>query len=236
MNPSRFIAILIAAALLIFCIKFFPSHLNSTVSAEGKNATSSESTTTSDTTAPTTTPATVAPIPATVASDDPQVQAQLQILSEILKSKNDNDPRMDRELKVLSEKTKAKFREAYKALPAESRNDRGTIVFLLGRNISNEADLKFFDEVLGEVPCKSIQDCSKDDPGTAHRDHEEHQGGMAVALAYPQMVTVHSLRNYLEKNPNGPVAEKIQDLIAQAKHSAIPEVSKMASEAIKAAP
>jgi hypothetical protein len=229
MNASRLIAILFAAALLIFCIKFFPSHLNSTVSAEGKNATSSESTTTSDITVPAAAPSAPSAT-ATVTSDDPQVQAQLQILSEILKSKNDNDPRMDRDLKVLSEASKAKFREAYKALPMESRNDRGTIVFLLGRNIANENDLKFFDEVLSEPACKSIQDCSKDEPGTAHRDHEEHQGGMAVALAYPQMVTLHGLKNYLEKNPNGPVAEKIQDLIAQAKHSAIPEVSKMATE------
>ncbi len=67
---------------------------------------------------------------------DPQAEEQVRILEDILTTRNDNDPRMDRDLMILNENAKMRFILKYKSLPAEQRNDRGTIVFLLGRNIA----------------------------------------------------------------------------------------------------
>lgn len=158
----------------------------------------------------------------------PATKAQVQILNEILISKNDNDPRMDRDLKVLNKETKEAFKAQYKNIAAEKRNDRGTIVFLVGRNIDSKDDMNFLSEVLNEPPCKSISDCNKPEMGTLDRDHEDHQTGMGVTLAYPQLVTIHSLKNYLNKNPEGPLANQAKDILAQATHSTIPEVAKAA--------
>ncbi|MGE5086172.1 MAG: hypothetical protein ACM3MG_07695 [Bacillota bacterium] len=164
----------------------------------------------------------------TTAELGPATKAQVQILHEILASKNDNDPRMDRDLKILTTEAKQAFRQEYKTLPTERRNDRGTVVFLIGRNIDSKEDLNFLGEVLNEPPCKSISDCSRTELGGSNRDHDDHQTGMAVTLAYPQLVTIHSLKNYLKKNPDSALANQAKDLLAQAAHSTIPEVVKAA--------
>ncbi|MDG0817995.1 hypothetical protein [Bdellovibrio svalbardensis] len=164
---------------------------------------------------------------------DAKAEEQTRILQEILKAKNDNDPRMDTALLVLSENTKILFRQLYKNTQAEKRNDRGTIVFLLGRNISNAADLSFFSEVLNERPCLSLADCSKTETGGLSKEEDEHQGGFAVSLAYPQLVTLHSLDHYLELHGSSELSDKVKDLIAEAKHSSVPEIAQMA-EAIEA--
>ncbi len=163
---------------------------------------------------------------------DPKAEEQVHVLEEILKSKNDNDPRMDTTLLVLSENAKIRFRQLYKNTPAEKRNDRGTIVFLLGRNIVNAADLSFFSEVLNESPCLSLADCSKTETGGQNKEGDEHQGGFATSLAYPQLVTLHSLDHYLDTHGSAELSEAVKDLVAGAKHSSIPEISKMA-EAIE---
>ncbi|MFM6927842.1 MAG: hypothetical protein ACKOX6_05220 [Bdellovibrio sp.] len=160
----------------------------------------------------------------------PATKAQVQVLNEILTSKNDNDPRMDRDLKVLNKETKEAFKAHYKNLAAEKRNDRGTIIFLIGRNIDSKEDLNFLGEVINEPPCKSLSDCNKAESASLNRDHEDHQTGMAVTLAYPQLVTIHTLKNYLKKTPEGPLANQAKDILAQAKHSNIPEVSKAAED------
>lgn len=164
------------------------------------------------------------------ATNDPQTQKQLQILEEILASHNDNDPRMDHDLMVLSENTKSKFRDKYKSLPAEKRNDRGTIVFLLGRNMTSAADFDFMKDVLSEPPCLSLSDCSTTEVGGDSKGHDEHQGsGFAMVLAYPQIVALHSLQGYLNnKSSDATMSDRARDLISDAKHSRVSEVSKMA--------
>lgn len=159
---------------------------------------------------------------------DAKAEEQARILEEILRTNNDNDPRMDTALLVLSENAKVRFRQLYKTTRAEKRNDRGTIVFLLGRNINNAADLAFFAEVLNESPCLSLADCSKTETGGQNKEADEHQGGFATSLAYPQLVTLHSLDQYLELHGSAQLSDKVKDLITSAKHSSVPEISKMA--------
>jgi hypothetical protein len=157
---------------------------------------------------------------------DPQSQQQLKTLEEILASHNDNDPRMDSELRVLSENAKHLLQKKYHALPAENRNDRGTIVFLLGRNLKTANDFAFFKDVLNETPCLSLSDCSKAEPPMANAEQSEHQGGFAVALAYPQMMALQAL----EKQLGSSQSENAKDLVAEAKHSRVPEVAKYAEK------
>src|SRR5207302_220894 len=96
-----------------------------------------------------------------------RTDAKLVILDEILRSRNDNDPRLDADFNDLSAETKRRFREKYGALAPEKRNERGTVVYLLGRNINDDRDWDFLREVAGEPPCLSLSDCSKRTPGSA---------------------------------------------------------------------
>ena len=133
------------------------------------------------------------PIQAEVAPEDLQ---KISILKEIFKSKNDNDPRMDRELRVLSESAKVLMLQQYRSLEAEKRNERGTIVFLLGRNLRTEADFEFLCEVIREPPCFSLKNCAGE-PSTVGREDFEHESGEEITLAYPQIVALRVLQDYL---------------------------------------
>ena len=114
------------------------------------------------------------------------------VLDQILASRNDNDPRMDSELRTLDEATKDLFREKYQALALEKRNDRGTIVFLLGRNLKTEKDYAFFCDVLREAPCFNLADCRGNAPNISGADYH-HDSGEQVTLAYPQYVALTML-------------------------------------------
>ena len=74
------------------------------------------------------------PTPASLA------KAQLATLEEILGSRNDNDPRLDRGFVGLSPEARELFREKYRSLAPERRNERGTIVYLLGKNLQTADD------------------------------------------------------------------------------------------------
>src|SRR5208282_5341547 len=76
-----------------------------------------------------------------VAPASPMGQARkLAVLQEILDTKNDNDPRLDSDFKTLSESEKQALQEKYLSYTPEKLNERGTLIYLLGRNIENEKD------------------------------------------------------------------------------------------------
>ncbi|RYZ65080.1 MAG: hypothetical protein EOP09_14860, partial [Proteobacteria bacterium] len=147
------------------------------------------------------------PTVAPAASDAPwsqKTQQQLSLLSEILASRNDNDPRLDTDLRELTHETKAAFRIKYESLPLESRNERGLIVFLLGRELKDEDDVRFLAKVLQEPSCESFTDCAKSSTASFNRDQEDHHAGQGAALAYPQLVAVKSLDRFLDKKNQPP--------------------------------
>ena len=120
---------------------------------------------------------------------------QLHILNEILDSRDDNDPRLDRDLRILSPSSKILFKEKYHRLAAEKLNEKGTIVFLLGRNLQDKNDFTFFNDVLSEAPCYSLADCkskSRSDESDAIAEN-----GNEVTLSYPQIVALKALDSYL---------------------------------------
>lgn len=149
------------------------------------------------------------PAPAGIAGEDAS-QKKLDILKEILESKNDNDPRLDSEFRDLDPATKSRLREFYKELPEEKLNSRGTVVFLLGRNIRTSEDAQFMNSVLRQAPCLSLASCGT--PGEA-----DPESSSDVTLAYPQIVaTVGLVKGWRSITDPMRRAELLQSLKAAA--------------------
>lgn len=122
--------------------------------------------------------------PPTVVSGRPK--SKLVELEEILRARNDNDPRLDHDFNDLSSGDKRALRKKYSAISPEKRNERGTVVYLLGRNLKSSEDWAFFRKVALERPCLSLSDCSrKPAPGS-----DEEAAGDEVTLAYPSLVAL----------------------------------------------
>ncbi|MFA6316262.1 MAG: hypothetical protein WC943_02500 [Elusimicrobiota bacterium] len=146
--------------------------------------------------------------------------AKLRTLSEILLSRNDNDPRLDRDFNDLSPAAKELFRRMYRELPEERRNERGTIVFLLGRNLSSPEDWAFLRSVATEPPCLSMADCSKPGRAAGH-------GGDEVTLAYPSLVALKSAEGAFVLGSRAAKDEALAVILA-AKSSKTPAVTRLA--------
>jgi hypothetical protein len=167
------------------------------------------------------------------AGAEEQAEKKLANFLSILASKNDNDPRLDSEFRHLSPELKAKLEGFYKSLPPESLNQKGTVVFLLGRDMESPADADFLLSVLEEPPCLNLLHCSA--AGLTEGNEEDIANG--VTLAYPQIVALkyaaklwdvyqgsaprEELRSILEKashSPNGSLAHAAQAALASIQH------------------
>ena len=125
---------------------------------------------------------------------------QLQVLFEIFKSKNDNDPRMDQVLKNLSPALKDALQKQYSEMKMELRNERGTIAFLISRELKEgrgaPSDVQFLKSVLQEKPCLSLSDCSKS--SNSQSIEEQHLMGVEETTAqYPQLITMQTIKQAL---------------------------------------
>jgi hypothetical protein len=160
-------------------------------------------------------------VPATSAHD----RAQADTLEKILASHNDNDMRLDTELKLLNAGAKELFRQKYEQLAPEKRNERGTIVFLLGRNLTQERDLAFMSKVLAEPPCRSMQNCASDPPPSrdVHGDN-----AVDVSLAYPPIVALKSLERVLGGGRGSPGFERALEIVHTATQSPVTIVANLA--------
>lgn len=166
----------------------------------------------------------VPPAPPVTAQD----RQKAELLDQIIASKNDNDPRLDQELKVLPPGARHLFREKYQTYQPEKRNERGTVVFLLGRNLDSPEDFDFLGQVLREAPCRSLENCERESP----RDSGEHahfESGVETTLAYPQIVALKSIERFLASPNRDPAlrAKALAELQA-ARDSKIRRVSELA--------
>lgn len=139
-----------------------------------------------------------------------EAQAKLALLEEVLRGGNDNDPRLDRDFQGLSPRAKELFRAKYRGLPPERRNERGTIVYLLGMNLASAEDWAFLREVVSEPVCLSLSDCSKRSSGGAP--------GEDVTLAYPSLVALRQAQR---------VREQAAGVVEAARSSRAPAVARM---------
>lgn len=171
-----------------------------------------------------------APRPHAEASPLEASDSQIRLLNEILASRNDNDLRLDTEFRNLTPETKHALQSRYNELAAEDRNGKGTIVFLLGREIRTTEDLNFFNQVLDEKPCLSLQDCSRE---AAEARGEEHHLETAnqVTLAYPQLVALNALEKFLGAGTNlsAEMKDSASKILAGAKSSGSDVVRKKAT-------
>ena len=144
---------------------------------------------------------------------------------------------MDTDLKVLSPELK-KLTHIYDESKREKLNERGTIVFLLGRNISTVADIKFRGKALLEKPCLSRSDCDKSQMGSGGGEDEHMRAVNDITVSYPQLNAFRAeidayqkLSNECERDIN--MQNAILNSIQEATYSPKPKVSAMAEEALK---
>lgn len=148
-------------------------------------------------------------------------------LTQILASRNDNDPRLDSDFRGLTPGTKQLLREKYQTLPAEARNERGTIVFLIGRELNRPEDCDFLASVTSESPCLNLSDCKKAPPHTDEDVHEE--AAISVTLAYPQHVAVKSMENFLSSETHDPaLREACLNALSKMTESPVAPIAKKA--------
>lgn len=150
---------------------------------------------------------------------------QMAIVDEVLRSGRDGDPRLDTDLRILDPEVRAYLRNQYGQEPVEKRNRRGTLVFLLGRNLRSIDDFRFFAEVLQERPCLSLTNCAKrSDMSSSH-----HSAGISTTLAYPQLVALSALDTYLRGAPAGDSHVSVaRSLLRIGSRSKIPTVARLA--------
>jgi hypothetical protein len=166
----------------------------------------------------------------------PSDQKKFLVLREILDSKNDNDPRIDTELKGLSSGLKRALVASYLDQPKEKLNERGTIVFLIGREIASPPDVDFLKGVLLEKPCMSISDCSRAPaPHAGEDDHREMVND--TTIRYPQLMAIQALKDRfqaLKEAPKGQeeLLRQIRSALEEATRSPDPRIAEEAKAAL----
>jgi hypothetical protein len=160
--------------------------------------------------------------------------AKVHVLDEILATKNDNDPRMDKDLRMLSPAAKALIRGRYGATAAEKRNQRGTMVFLVGRELNTADDVAFMHSVLTESPCLSLANCAQEDKGSVQAADRHHEGETETTLAYPQLIALKSIEAYLGQPGAGELSASLLAELEAARHSPVRKVASMADEISRA--
>lgn len=155
--------------------------------------------------------------PAVTLAPQPRESEPLRVLRDILRSRDDNDPRLDSDFNSLSPGDKDLFKSEYLRTPRERRNERGTIVYLLGKNTTTAGDWRFLRDVAGEPPCLSLADCAKPPDG-------EGDPGDDVTLAYPALVALKRAQKALEE---GADAGEARALVETARHSRMPAVLRL---------
>lgn len=150
---------------------------------------------------------------------------KVKILDDIFASKNDNDPRLDSEFKNLSAEDRQQLERKYAEQPKEKLNERGTLVFLLGREINNSRDMAFLRSVASETPCMDFNNCSRLSEGA----RDEHENIDDVTLAYPQVVALKSIGNFLNGGSHDQQMVKMaQEILGDATRSKNDVVRNMA--------
>jgi hypothetical protein len=127
----------------------------------------------------------------------PEDQKKWEVFQDVVNSKNDNDPRLDRDLRVLSPEMHLNLQSAYETLPAENRNARGLIAFLIARDLKSAADLEFLRKIYQESPCLSVDNCTVASAPDPHFD-----GVNQTSLNYPQLAALYQLERKLEGQPD----------------------------------
>lgn len=148
----------------------------------------------------------------------PPTIAKLKILDEIFASRNDNDSRLDTEFEEISPEVRAALIVSYKSLPKERLNERGTIIFLLGKKIEEEKDVDFFQDIIAEAPCLSLNDCNKESIVESLGD-EHLAESQATTLVYPQLVALRLVSSNYQTTKETSLKERMAEFFKLAEQS-----------------
>lgn len=155
------------------------------------------------------------------ANSESEMDRKWKIVEGILESRNDSDPRLDTELRNLTPEFKDKLREKYRSLGRERLNERGTLVFLVGRT-PTEKDLKFLQQVALEPICRSLADCQKSAGQTLGDESTE------TTLVYPQRVAVHMMAQTAASSTDPQLREQARASLLSTAKTASPPISNFA--------
>jgi hypothetical protein len=166
------------------------------------------------------------------ASANPADLSKLHVLQQILAAHGDNDPRLDSELKNLSPGAKALMRGQYEATQTEKRNQRGTIVYLVGRELNSSEDVGFLHSVLSEAPCLSLTDCTREERASVLPEEHHLDAGNDTTLAYPQIVALKSIEAFLNRpeSASNALSPQLVSELEAARQSPVRKVATLADE------
>lgn len=148
---------------------------------------------------------------------------KLRELKQILASANDNDPRLDTDFKNMPRDLKHELTATYTELPREKFNDRGTIVFLLGRDFNSPEDVEFLLSVLAEPTCKGLVNCGRPDKG-------EESPADAITLAYPQLNALRALSKQRDRVKSLGFEPQFKQALDKLRSSDNPTLARLARE------
>lgn len=154
---------------------------------------------------------------------------KFKAILEIFRTKNDNDPRLDHDFKNMSDNLKKSLHDLYDVLPAEKRNEKGTLVLLLAKDIKSKEDVESLKKVFEEKPCLSFENCDSRSGEDPH-----HSGADEVGLNYQQMVLLYQLDKKLNSHPeflrDPDFRDAVRAELKAAESFPVPMVQKKASE------
>lgn len=158
--------------------------------------------------------------------------AKIQTLDEVLKSKNDNDPRMDQEFKNMSAALHEALYDKYEMMAQEDRNGRGTVAFLIAREMKSQQDADFLKKVFNESPCTSMASCNQ------VSQEDSHLGGIEQSsLNYPQLATLYQIESRIQQNQNllkdRSYMNWVSEILQQARQFPVPIVKDKAESLLK---
>lgn len=164
-----------------------------------------------------------------VTAEDP-LQKKSVLLDTILASKNDNDPRLDTDFKNLNEDEKSLLQKKYAQRAKEKLNERGTLIFLLGRETDSYSDLTFIKQAVLEQPCNNMNNCES----TEEVPKDEHAVADQITLVYPQVMALKSLELILKSPDKGPSLKNYaQEIVFEASKSRNTTVSSVAQKILE---
>ena len=126
---------------------------------------------------------------------------------------------------------RAALQAKYQSTPPENRNERGTLVLLLGRELNSTQDFDFLRQVVTEPPCTDLRNCHAGQSEGRHAEAHTHAheaagaGEIEITLEYPQIVAIKALEAYLSHHPKTPL---VSELLTEAIHSKNPIASNLA--------
>lgn len=147
---------------------------------------------------------------------DEKTHEKLARLEQVLSSNHDHHPELDTEFRQLTPALKTAMVNRYHSLDPSALNQRGTLVFILGREIQDSGDLQFFRQVLTE---NSKQPGAK----TFSDDLSDH---------YPSVMAIRMQEERVKEEKASVLRGEVEAILSEAASSPNPVIAREAKQAL----